>query len=862
MTAMKRSVIPAELVPLLLSGVLALFYALAGASSVSAAAASDELKTLQAQYTDLYRDGRYDEAREPAQEALALAIRHYGAGHEQTAIQAQSVAMIAEAAGDLATAERYFRQALAIDKKVYGADSAGVSQVLDRLAAVVLNAGRPAEAQPLYERELAIRQELLGDHAYSADAYAGLADVKRVEGDFAAAMPQYRKAIQLLTNQNRAEQQVLAKSVFETEIKRHREIFVGLARAASALRREPGANTAALTDESFAAGQLAWSTAAASALAKMTARLKVGDTEMGRAIQEMQALSDRILALHDQDMKALADWSKIQREDKVYSQLLDQFRAASIEQGKWNAPFIKRQRELIAQLQDELKRCPPGQAKPGCENSRSAQDAISKELGALSAEVGKGAGDITSLNRRMQEAEKRLPGYAEFTAGRTAALKEMQELQSRLVAKRAAIVAAFPQFLSLAEPEPLSVAETQSLLKPDEALVSMLVGATKTIVWVITRDRADWADVSVGERALAEHVAILRLGLDPLAPGVSDSVATTVAGNYDLLRAYVVYKLLLEPFEPLLAGKRHLLLVPTGPLTSLPFQVLLTRPPRPNAPPLEAFRDAPWLIKQYALSVLPSVESLRSLRKFAAEGRAVKPFFGLGDPVLVGPPAGQRKRGASPLYKFYRDGKVDIRAVRELTPLPDTAQELESIAKIFGVPRSALNLREKATETRVKTASLKDYRVIEFATHGLVAGDLSGLAEPALVLTPPDKPTAEDDGLLTASEIAGLTLDADWVVLSACNTAAGERVGADALSGLARAFFFAGARALLVSHWSVYSKAAVELTTRTFRNLAKAPGAGRAEAFRQAMLSLIAEGRPPSYWAPFVVVGEAGAATQ
>ena len=125
---------------------------------------------------------------------------------------------------------------------------------------------------------------------------------------------------------------------------------------------------------------------------------------------------------------------------------------------------------------------------------------------------------------------------------------------------------------------------------------------------------------------------------------------------------------------------------------------------------------------------------------------------------------------------------------------------------------------------------------------------------------PPEKPTPEDDGLLTASEIAGLTIDADWVVLSACNTAAGDKVGADALSGLARAFFFAGARALLVSHWSVYSQAAVELTTRTFGNLKQKPQIGRAEAFREAMLSLIAEGRPPSYWAPFVVVGEGGAA--
>jgi len=198
--------------------------------------------------------------------------------------------------------------------------------------------------------------------------------------------------------------------------------------------------------------------------------------------------------------------------------------------------------------------------------------------------------------------------------------------------------------------------------------------------------------------------------------------------------------------------------------------------------------------------------------------------------------------------------------VRELAPLPDTADELRTIAKVLGAPPDALNLGKDASETRVKAAALREYRIIEFATHALVAGDLSGLAEPALVLTPPDVPTEADDGLLTASEIATLKLNADWVVLSACNTAAGNAEGAEALSGLARAFFYAGARALLVSHWAVYSRAATELTTKTFAAMASTANLGRAEALRRSMLALIQDGKPPGYWAPFVVVGEGAAA--
>ena len=146
--------------------------------------------------------------------------------------------------------------------------------------------------------------------------------------------------------------------------------------------------------------------------------------------------------------------------------------------------------------------------------------------------------------------------------------------------------------------------------------------------------------------------------------------------------------------------------------------------------------------------------------------------------------------------------------------------------------------------------------------HGVLAGQLDGTREPGLILTPPDKATEEDDGYLSASEIANLKLDADWVILSACNTAAGAATSAEALSGLARAFIYAQARALLVSHWEVYLDATVKLITTAIREMARDAKVGRAEALRRSMLALIDKGEPheehPAYWAPFVVVGEGG----
>ena len=153
---------------------------------------------------------------------------------------------------------------------------------------------------------------------------------------------------------------------------------------------------------------------------------------------------------------------------------------------------------------------------------------------------------------------------------------------------------------------------------------------------------------------------------------------------------------------------------------------------------------------------------------------------------------------------FWQGAGVDRSRLGQALPqLPDTADELKAVALELGAPSADIHLGRDASETTVKRAPLADYRIVYFATHGLVAGDIKGLAEPSLALTIPPQPSDLDDGLLTASEVAQLKLNADWVVLSACNTIAGDKPGAEALSGLARAFFYAGARALLVSHWAV-----------------------------------------------------------
>jgi CHAT domain-containing protein len=191
---------------------------------------------------------------------------------------------------------------------------------------------------------------------------------------------------------------------------------------------------------------------------------------------------------------------------------------------------------------------------------------------------------------------------------------------------------------------------------------------------------------------------------------------------------------------------------------------------------------------------------------------------------------------------------------------------LRAVAAALGASAADVHLGADASESTVKRADLADYRIVYFATHGLVAGDIKGLAEPSLALSSPKVITEVDDGLLTASEVAQLKLNAEWVVLSACNTAAGEKAHAEPLSGLAKAFFYAGARALLVSHWAVASSAATRLTTTTFAILKAEPAAGRAEALRRAMLTYLSDSSEPlnaypAFWGPFSLIGDGRADT-
>jgi CHAT domain-containing protein len=330
--------------------------------------------------------------------------------------------------------------------------------------------------------------------------------------------------------------------------------------------------------------------------------------------------------------------------------------------------------------------------------------------------------------------------------------------------------------------------------------------------------------------------------------------------EFDPGLSFGLYRQLIAPLEGVIGSKLRLSFVLDGPLTSLPPQLLVTRDPAGKS-----LKDIDWLVRRHAVTVLPSLASLKVLRGHSATSPAAKPLIGFANPVFgtTPQPPVQRVAADSTAIKPIRGPVADVHNL-DLDPLPETADELQQVAASLGATQADIFLGPEATETRVKQSKLDDYRILYFATHGLLAGEVAQIAklnaEPALVLTYPDHPTEFDDGLLTASEAAQLQLNADWVVLSACNTAAGDTPGAEALSGLAAAFFYAGGRSLLVSHWAVNSQSAVRLMVGTFLAIAADPRLSHGEALRKSILAMIDGPEPewaqPLYWAPFVVVGE------
>jgi CHAT domain-containing protein len=449
----------------------------------------------------------------------------------------------------------------------------------------------------------------------------------------------------------------------------------------------------------------------------------------------------------------------------------------------------------------------------------------------------------------------------------------------------------FPKYADFTDPQPVTFFQVQQHLHPGEVLISIYCADHKSYVWAISpKGEVIFSAVDSGKKKLHQIITLLRKALDP-SPVVFGDIP-----EFDLAQAYGLYTKLLKPVESCWENATDLLIVAHGPLGQLPFSILPTASTSldPEKGPLFSnYSEIPWLIRRVSITRLPSAASFVALRKLPRGDRSRKAFVGFGDPIFNTAQLDQMKNErAQSIPSNQTDRmKMHVRGIRisetghldsekitschlgSLIRLLDTAEEIRNIAAALNADSSRdVFTGERASEHRVKTMDLTDRQVIAFATHALAPGDLDGLDQPALALCSPSITGDAEDGLLTMGEIMKLRMNADWVILSACNTGAADGAGAEAASGLGRAFFYAGTRAILVSMWPVETTSARLLTTGLFRYQQKDKKLSRARALQKSMLALIdgaglkddltgkviASYAHPIFWAPFIVVGESG----
>ena len=853
----------------------------------------------------LGRQGRFTEARDLYAKALAIALA-WDPEDLDLALIESNVAANLDALGRPLEAEPLYRQALAVRIAELGPDDPAVATSYNNLGFNLDGQGRHADAAPAYARALKIRTSLDPQGLAAATSYNNAAHNLNRQGDYAGAAPLYAKALAIW-------RQVYGPS--------HPITAIGLSNVAVNLERQGRAAEAEPLFETALAIRKATLRAGHPDIA--TARLRLGhDLVSQRRFDQAlplyeQAVAERRAAFgpdHPALAEALIDQADLflalgRTADAVAAareaaEIVRRRRLGRIGDtrdsdgaqqavGRVVADDASRFDPLAAAFAAQIRanwvragEAPKEAAALRAEAFLAAQDlsvsAAARSMARTAARTAAGDGPLGDLVRRQQslsdqaaELDARLlrqlvrgdsPNIAATRARLDSVAKDLMEADRQLRQ-------AFPDYARLIGSHSIPLGETRARLDRGGGLLLIVPAKGDLYSFALGPRKVAWSRLASGAATVAAAVRGLRCQVDPKACG--DRSAGWPA--FDRATGFGLYRDLVAPVEPALKGSLSLFVVTGGALSELPLSLLPTRAPgsgeRDSDPAV--LNRTPWLGDRYAITTLPAVSVLRA----AAAKRVMTPapngaqFVGYGAPVFHGPASAERKlddflKIPQPVDRAGQ-GLTDPSALRELSPLPGTELELKAMAATLMARPELLHLGPAATESSVRTdPAVGGALILAFATHGILPGEIGGLREPGLAFTPPEQSSREDDGLLAASEVAGMRLSADWVILSACNTASADGTpGADSLSSLGRAFLYAGAGSLLASRWRVADDATAALTVETL--IARKRGLSRAVALQVAMRSVRTGRRAdgsalpgwqaswahPGAWAPFTVIG-------
>ena len=779
-----------------------------------------------------------------------------------------------------AAAEREFRKALELQVRLYGEDDMATNDVLLDLAVTVSNQGRHDEAEALIRRAAPIvekspkpadRARMSGYQAFVAAnkgsseealmlARAAAAQWRDIVAQAAGTGSRSLSQLPGMTNGFEAEL-AMALNLEAGMLLRTGDVtgaYAGAAEAALIIKRVDGEPSwwesdtlVTLGNVSSAQGRLS----AAEAYLKKAIDLRKQAFGEGLATLQARVALGRAYQAEHMNVSAIIVFREAIAIAKTLPRDTAPIRADDI------IPFAEAVVEEAARYSDPS-------AKLGLFTEvfdafqMVSSPVFDRTMALTSARLSTQTPGLSDLLQRLDSAMQKEAGQrlqlateqARSVEDRSAEAEEQYSTeiaaQGKIIAEvRKNIVDKFPDFSSLTDAKGPNLDQLRGRLGVDEGMLVYLVGKKTSFVQLVTRNKTIVAPVPVGSAALETVVARLRRGLEIEGSSVND---------FDLDAAHGLYQDLFAGLKDEIADLKRLVIVPAGALANLPFGVLVTKPPA-----LGQYVSAHWLTNDFDISYSPTITSFVNLRSTRLVGQHARKLLAVGNPVLapLQRVAAQEAAFASVISSCQSGDIIPPQLLRSLASLPDTANEIYNVSKALGGNASDILLGGQATEPTLRARNLADYRILYFATHGLLPGEIRCQSQPGIVLTPPSEPaeTHFGDGLFDASEIAALPMTADLVVLSACNTAAsGKADGGQSLSGMAASFFRAGAKSLLVSHWQVPSAATGALMSSMFATLSKTPNMSVDTALRTAQsgLSKTPGFAHPFFWAAFVLMGD------